>query len=195
MLPCPQFSIMIMMHASSGLIVWPPRQLAISSYAKTWFGSGFKISWSRLLMLLARQILLISSPKRCVMVRISAGCATHSWVLSLIFSLVLFWQFITLGNNLLLRGFLPQLKYLSLLATLPICGFLLLPPSFELSPTFHICRVLVGSSFGKLMASSLHLFCEILPSIYPWEILSHFSFCCDARMGVLVCPWSLLVER
>jgi hypothetical protein len=53
---------------------------------------------------------------------------------------------------------------------------LLLPPSFGLSPTSLICQVLVGSSFGELLASSPHLFCDILPSIYPWESSHIFPF-------------------
>jgi hypothetical protein len=38
--------------ASSGPLTWPPRRLAILSYVKTWFVSGFKTSPSRSFMLL-----------------------------------------------------------------------------------------------------------------------------------------------
>ncbi len=112
----------------------------------------------------------------CGMALIFGGCVTPSWAVSRTSSPHLFWLFIMLGNIPPVLWLQPQLVCHSPLAIHHLWVSLPLPPSFGLSLTSLICWVRVGISFGKLMALSLHLFCDILPSIYPRESSHIFLF-------------------
>ena len=163
--------------------------------------NGCKTRLSKLSMFLARSIRPTSSLRKCVIARTSDASETPLCPVSLISCLTQSLLFITPPNVL------PRLSLQPPHPSVPVESFqvisLLLAPlhfsaPWRISLTY---AVLVDIYFDELMALFQLTFSETFffmfhPKIFPWEsTFSFFFFCWTQGWGVLVCPWSGLVER